>query len=143
MLDPEDPEQAHIIDRLRQAEYAYFTTIRPDGRPHTVPVCFLWEDGTILILSLAHGVKINNLRQNSQVNLAIDHFGDPDYFAVVVEGTAELLPDAGMDLSYPPYAQKYIPLSQRAFGTDIPPESYVRMYSQAIRVTPTRIRHDN
>jgi PPOX class probable F420-dependent enzyme len=143
VLDPNDPIQARILERLRTAEYAYLTTIRPDGRPHTVPICYLWEDGAILICSLAHGVKINNLRQNPLVSLSLDHFGEPAYFSVVIEGTAELVGEGGIELTYPPYAAKYTPLSRRMFGTDIPPADFIQQFSQTIRVTPTRIRHDD
>jgi PPOX class probable F420-dependent enzyme len=143
MLDLSDPIQVRIAERLQQAEYAFLTTVRPDGRPHTVPVCFLWEDGTILIYSQPVGVKVSNLRQSPRVSLALDQTGDEDFFPVVVEGTAELLSESDADLSYPPYAQKYSPLFQRMFGSDFPPESYARQFSQAIRITPTRIRHDD
>jgi PPOX class probable F420-dependent enzyme len=137
-----DQQQARIIERLQGAEYAYLTTVRPDGRPHTVPVCFIWEDGSILLFSLPESVKIRNLRENPSVSLALDTFGQDEYYSVVVEGTAKVVEEPGLDMNYPAYAQKYTPLSQRMFGTDIPPESFMRQYSQAVRITPTRIRHD-
>jgi hypothetical protein len=56
-----DPQQSLIIGRVQRAEYAYLTTVRPDGR---------------------------------------------------------------------------------MFGIDILPEPFIRQFSQAVHITPTRIRHD-
>ena len=144
MLDMNDPGQARIAERLRHELYAYFITVRPDGRPHAVPVCFLWEDSSILIFSIPESIKVRNLRQNPHVTLALDSFGDSesDYFSVIVEGRAELVDEPGLDMTYPPYAAKHAALSERLFGTSIPPEQFMRMYSQVIRLTPTKMRHD-
>lgn len=142
MLDMNDPGQARIVERLQHEEYAYFITVRPDGRPHAVPVCFLWEDNSILIFSIPESIKVRNLRQNPHVALALDSFGDNDYFSVIVEGRAELVDEPGLDMTYPAYAVKHAALSERLFGTSTPPVQFIRTYAQVIRLTPTRIRHD-
>lgn len=142
MLNTSDPHQARIAERLQQAEYAYLTTVRPDGRPHTVPVCYVWEGESILIFSLPNSVKIRNLKQNQHVSLAVDNFGDSEYFSVVIEGTAVLVDEPGLDMNYQPYAMKYKALSERMFGTSIPPANFIAQFSQVVRITPTNIRHD-
>lgn len=142
MLNTSDPHQARIAERLQQAEYAYLTTVRPDGRPHTVPVCYVWEGESILIFSLPNSVKIRNLKQNQHVSLAVDNFGDSEYFSVVIEGTAVLVDEPGLDMNYQPYAMKYKALSERMFGTSIPPAKFIAQFSQVVRITPTNIRHD-
>ncbi len=44
--------QPHIEERLRSNEMVWLTTVRPDGRPHSVPVWFLWDGATVLIENL-------------------------------------------------------------------------------------------
>ncbi|MFI5274253.1 MAG: TIGR03618 family F420-dependent PPOX class oxidoreductase [Ktedonobacterales bacterium] len=138
MLDLSEPRQAGIAARLRQEEFAYFTTIRPDGSPHTVPVCFLWDGHTILIVSQPENIKIRNLRQNPRVSLALDNFGR-DNTPVVVEGTAVLVDEPDVGAMMPAYVAKYTALAER-LGVTM--DEIARQSSQAIRVTPTRIRQD-
>jgi hypothetical protein len=77
------------------------------------------------------------------VSLALESFGFGDYFSVVIEGTAELVDEPTNWLQHPPYNAKHITLSQRIFGSDHVPEEYAAQFSQAIRITPVKIRHDN
>lgn len=138
LLDLANPTQARIAARLDQEEYAYFTTVRPDGRPHSIPVCFLWDGASILIFSQPNNVKCRNLAQNPHVSLALDSFR-PDMFPIVVEGTAKLIDEPGVDFLMPAYAAKYAPLAQR-LGVTL--ERLSRVYTQAIRMMPTKIRQD-
>lgn len=143
MLDRADPLQAKILERLEKEEYGFFITVRPDGRPHAVPVCFLYEHDSILIFSVPDSVKVRNIRGNPRVCLALESFGFEEYFSLVIEGSAELVDEPTNWLQYPPYDSKYLPLSQRIFGSDHVPEEYAAQFSQAIRMTQLKIRHDN
>jgi PPOX class probable F420-dependent enzyme len=138
MLDLSDPRQAGIAARLSREEFAYFTTVRPDGRPHTVPVCFLWDGVTILIFSEPNNVKCRNLRRNPYVSLALDSYGR-DNTPVVVEGAAALVDDPEISFLMPAYVAKYSALAQR-IGVTL--EQLAQIYTQAILITPTRIRQD-
>ena len=149
MLDRSNPLQAQILERLEKEEYGFLITVRPDGRPHAVPVCFLYErdardeQDSILIFSLPDSVKVRNLRENPHVALALDNFGFGDYFSVVIDGIAELVDEPSNWLQYPPYDSKYRALSQRIFGNDHVPDEYAAQFSQAIRMTSVTFRHDN
>ncbi len=143
MLDRADPLQAKILERLEKEEYGFFITVRPDGRPHAVPVCFLYERDSILIFSVPDSVKVRNIRGNPRVCLALESFGFGEYFSVVIDGVAELVDEPTNWLQYPPYDAKHVPLSQRIFGQDHVPEDYAAQFSQAIRMTQLKIRHDN
>ncbi len=139
MLNHSDPRDARIVARLREEEYAYLTTVRPDGRPHTVPVCFLWEDdNSILVFSQPNTVKCRNLQHNPYVSLALDSFR-PDIFPIVVEGAAALVDESGVDLMMPAYVAKYTPLAER---TGMSLEHLAQEFTQAIRITPAKIRQD-
>src|SRR5258708_10577386 len=80
--------QPRVEERLRSDEMVWLTTVRPDGRPHNIPVWFLWESATILIFSKPNSQKIRNLLQNQSVTLALD---DTKKGVVILEGTSELL----------------------------------------------------
>lgn len=138
MLDLSDPRQAGIAARLQQEEFAYFTTVRPNGSPHTVPVCFVWDGATVLVFSPANTVKLRNLAQNPHVSLALDSFGQNNT-PVVVEGAAALVDEPGVNFMMSSNVVKYTPLAER-LGTTM--EQVAQIYTQAIRITPTRIRQD-
>ena len=139
MLDLTDPRQAGIERRLRQEEFAYLTTVRPDGSPHTAPVCFIWDGSAILIFTQPESVKARNLRQNPRISLALDNFGR-DNTPVVVEGLATLVSEPGVNIIMAPYVEKYTRVIE---GLGVSWERMAQMYSQAIRIAPTRIRQDD
>ena len=136
MLDLNSEKGAHADERLRNNIIGWFTTVRPDGRPHTVPVWFLWDGSTILIFSGVN-LKVRNLRSNPNVTLALDQ-SDEGGDAIVIEGTAELLDDPDIKTTLPAYAQKYAGLLE-SYGWTA--ESMSPNYPQAIRVTPTKFMH--
>jgi len=78
MLDLTNPKDAHRDERLRKDPIIWLSSVRPDGRPHLVPVWFLWYGETILIFSQPNAQKIRNLRQNTNVILALDDTKDGD-----------------------------------------------------------------
>lgn len=125
---------AHVEQRLRNDPIVWLTTVRPDGRPHIVPVWFFWDGETFLIFSQPNKQKLRNLRQNPNVMLALDGTNEGDD-VVIVEGTAELLNDASLSMNLPAFAQKYDAMI-KSMGTD--PQSLAADYSQPIRITPTR-----
>ena len=132
-LDPRQPKDAHIQERLERNLIIWISSVRPDGRPHSVPVWFLWEDGTVLIFSRPDQ-KIKNLRANPRVVLALDDTQGGDD-VVLFEGTAELLPTPSLEVMNAAYAAKY----QRQLAEfQWTRESMAQDYSQPIRVTPTR-----
>src|SRR5947209_16378723 len=71
MADQTKPNNAHVDQRLREEPIIWFTTVRADGRPHTVPVWFLWDGETFLIFSQPGNLKIRNLQRNPHITLAL------------------------------------------------------------------------
>jgi len=133
MLDLSTEKDAHVARRLREDQIAWLGTVRPDGRPHLVPVWFLWDGDTVLVYSQPDNQKVRNLRANPQVTLAIDDTkGGGD--VVLVEGEATLA-DAPATEAPPAYVEKYrVGIGQIGHT----PESMVATYSQAIRIMPRR-----
>jgi PPOX class probable F420-dependent enzyme len=133
-LDPAQPKDAHILERLGRDIIVWIVSVRPDGRPHTVPVWFLWEDGGTLLMFSKPDQKIRNLRDNPAVVIALDNTNN-GHDVVLFEGTAELLEEGSMPSLTPAYAAKYQPLMDPYNWTA---ESMAAEYRQPIRITPTR-----
>jgi PPOX class probable F420-dependent enzyme len=132
-LDGSRPKDAHIDERLRRDIIIWFSSVRPDGRPHVVPVWFLWDGESILLFSKPDQ-KVRNLRQNRAVVIALDNSeGGED--VILLEGEATLLDDGTAVYNVADYAAKYAALLASFKWT---PESMAQDYSQAIRVRPTR-----
>jgi len=132
-LDPNNPKDAYKAERLRDDLIIWFTSVRPDGRPHSVPVWFLW-DGTSILVYSRPGQKIRNIQHNPAVILALDDTkGGED--VVSLEGRAELLDDPTLGMANPPFVAKYEAL---VTAMNITPEQIASVYNQVIRVTPTR-----
>jgi PPOX class probable F420-dependent enzyme len=97
------PEEA---DFLRRARLAHLATASADGRPHVVPVCFVF-DGIHLFTALDAKPKrvpreslrrVKNLRENPRVSLIVDHY-EEDWTRlrfVLIAGRGDVV-DAGPD----------------------------------------------
>jgi len=135
MLDLSDSKGTHIDARLRHEPIIWLSSVRPDGRPHLVPVWFLWDGAAILIFSKPAAQKVRNLRHSPQVMLALDS-ADEGEDVVLLEGRAELLGDGAPQSTLPEYAAKYAALMARI---NITAASMATEYTQAIRVMVERL----
>jgi PPOX class probable F420-dependent enzyme len=135
MFDLSDPKSAHIDRRLRAEPIIWLSTVRPDGRPHLVPVWFVWDGTTLLIFSKPATQKVRNLRHSPLVMLALDS-ADEGEDIVLLEGRAELLGDDAPRSTLPAYAEKYAALMERL---GMAAEWHATEYKQAIRVTVERL----
>ena len=133
-LDMSDAQQAHTAERLRAEEILWLASVRPDGRPHLVPVWFLWEGETILLFSKPENQKIRNLRQNPAVSVSLDNSDHGDD-VTILEGIAAVIDDPAITATLPAYAAKYAALLTDMGWTA---ETMTKEYSQAIRITITR-----
>ena len=135
MLDVTTKWGKHAEQRLQSNRIAWLTTVGGDGRPYTVPIGFVWEGQTLLIFSQPKKQKLRNIRKNPRVTLALDET-ERGQDVVIVEGTAELIDDPQISMKMPAYVEKY-GASIESMGWTL--ESMAADYSQAIRVTPTKI----
>jgi nitroimidazol reductase NimA-like FMN-containing flavoprotein (pyridoxamine 5'-phosphate oxidase superfamily) len=79
-----------IRQRLARAQIAWFTSVRPDNSPHTVPVWFTHDEDSIWVTSSASSRKVANVRLNDQVTIAID--GSAPH-SLVAQTRAEIIDD--------------------------------------------------
>lgn len=129
--------RAHAERRLRKNLVGWFTTIRLNGQPDSVPVAFVvQDDDTILIYSQPGKRKLRNIAANPRVILALDEtVGGSD--VVRVEGTARHVPDYPPACNIEAYVEKYREhIASAGFGGV---EQFAAVFSAAIIITPTRL----
>jgi hypothetical protein len=74
---------SHARERLEQARNYWLVTVRPDGRPHAVPLWGAWVDDAFYFEG--GGAKARNLAANRAVVVHLESGDD----VVIVEGIAE------------------------------------------------------
>ena len=80
------PNREMREERLSTNLVAWLATVRPDGRPHLVPVWFWWN-GELIVTAEPGSQKVRNLRANSRLSIALDDT-DGGSTPIMVEGTA-------------------------------------------------------
>lgn len=119
---------------LEQDVVAWLSSVAEDGRPHLVPVWFLWDGECVVAFSKPHARKVDNLRQDRRVMLAV---GTPglDFDVELIEADAELPETRATDMMPPGFGAKYAELLRRA-GLSV--QRFAEVYSQPIVLRPTR-----
>jgi F420H(2)-dependent biliverdin reductase len=74
--------------RLEREANVWLATVRPDGRPHLVPIWFVWVNGSFWLATGARSVKVGNIRANPGVVVSLEVGNRP----LVAEGTAVIWP---------------------------------------------------
>lgn len=131
-----DDRRAHVEGRLRANLMAWLTTVRPDGRPDSVPVWFLLQDDeTVLVYSQPGKIKLRNISKNPNVSLGLD-VTDIGRDIVRIEGTARHVAGFPRADQVPGYAAKYTERIGAIFGTV---SRFAEMYPEAVVITPSRL----
>jgi PPOX class probable F420-dependent enzyme len=65
----------------------WVSTTRPEGRPHAMPVWFIWDDGSIYFITGRASQKAKNLARQPAI---VVHTGDGDD-VIIVEGVVEIV----------------------------------------------------
>jgi hypothetical protein len=86
------------IGNREKGQANWLATVRPDGRPHLMPLIAVWIDGAFHFVAGEGTRKAQNLASNSHCVIAMSSFELPS-IDIVVEGHAEPLadPDAVRD----------------------------------------------
>jgi pyridoxine/pyridoxamine 5'-phosphate oxidase len=88
-------------DRLTQAENYFLVTVRPDGRPHMMPIWGLWLVDKFYFSTGKQSVKARNLAANPNCVLSPGDAGE----AIIVEGTVKIVTDKK---TLSTFAQQYL-----------------------------------
>ncbi|GAA2360597.1 pyridoxamine 5'-phosphate oxidase family protein [Dactylosporangium salmoneum] len=78
-----------VLGRLRDSHNYWLVTVRPDGRPHAMPVWGVWLDGAMWWSSSVRSRKIRNLRANPACTMTTEDGRSP----VILDGAAEIVTD--------------------------------------------------
>jgi PPOX class probable F420-dependent enzyme len=119
---------------LRTSAVVWLSTVRPDGRPHLVPIWFWWDGASILIATKPQARKVANLRTTPDCMVAIGDAG-ANFDVALIEARAELVETPTSDLLDAGLFAKYRALMAEVGLTRA---TFERLYSQVVRITPTR-----
>ena len=111
---------------------ASLASVRSDGRPHVVPLWFVWDGTAFVMYSKPHAVKVQNLRRAPNAMLALGEPGSLDGSAALVEVRAEIDQAVGLVTAF---ADKYAELMARL---GLSRDAFASVYSQPIRLIPIR-----
>jgi PPOX class probable F420-dependent enzyme len=79
--------QSELDTFLSQPHIAVVATASAAGKPHAMPIWYLWRDGKVLFQTGPDSKKMRNLRANHRITVVVDSKVAP-YKVVVIEGTA-------------------------------------------------------
>ena len=119
---------------LEQEPVVWLSTVRPDGRPHLVPIWFWWDGEALLVFSQPSAQKVRNLRERPSVMLALGDAED-DFDVGMVEGIAEVLDRPTSEMLPEGHLVKY---ARQLAAIGLTPEEYASTYSQVLRIRPVR-----
>jgi general stress protein 26 len=91
-----------LVQRFAEAKACWFTSVRPDGRAHSVPIWHVWREGRVYVVTHPKSVKVANIRAHPDV--VVTHPDASD--TVIIEGTAAERPDLRETLG-PLFRAKY------------------------------------
>ena len=111
------------LERLETERNIWLATMRPDGRPHLVPIWFIWHEHCFFLGMKGASVKARNLQQNPRVSLSLEDGSN----VVICEGSAE---------TYQPWAADLLAKFKAKYDWDIPgdPDGY----GLIVKITPTK-----
>lgn len=109
-----------IDNWLRAARSIWVSTTRPDGRPHAVPVWFIWDGRNVYFISARRLQKSRNLARQPWI---VVHLGDGDD-VVILEGSVEIITEpAELDRVDAAYRAKYVDPGSGAQASIFEPEA--------------------
>jgi PPOX class probable F420-dependent enzyme len=112
-------------ERLGWSHDFWLATVRPDGRPHLMPVWGVWHDRAVWFSCSVGSRKTVNLRADPHCTLATDNAYEP----VVLEGIAEVVTD-------PEALTATLARENTKYGTKYGPEMVDPALNTTYRVRP-------
>ena len=109
------------IDHFLQAfRSIWVSTTRPDGRPHAVPVWYVWQGHSVYFISGRQLQKSKNIADQPWI---IVHAGDGDD-VIILEGPADIVTDrAELEKVDAAYRAKYVDPGSGAQATIFEPDA--------------------
>lgn len=92
----------HADQRLARSRNYWICTVRPDGRPHSIPVWGFWLDGALYFGTGRATRKARNLAANPHLSIHLESGDD----VIILEGTAVEISDKKPSRSSTPFPKK-------------------------------------
>ncbi len=115
-------------ERLTTARNYWVSSVRPDGRPHAMPVWGMWDDAVLWFSSSADSRKTRNLAHDPRCVVTTEDAADP----VVIEGVASIATE-------PAVLQRVIDLMNAKYSTEYGVSFLDPAVNATIRVRPHRV----
>ena len=109
--------------RLQTDRNVWLATVRPNGKPHLIPIWFVWHNDKFYICTEGSSVKIKNIQANPCVSVSLEDGNKP----VLAEGTATL--------SERPYPDDVAALFQQKYNWNINTDT---SYTNLIEIAPQK-----
>lgn len=93
--------------RLLTERNIWMATTRPDGRPHLVPIWFVWHAGAFYIVTGRRSVKARNLAANPSVAVALE------------DGVTPIVADCRASMVARPYPSEIAAAFKSKYGWEI------------------------
>ena len=113
------------LRRLAGARNFWLATVRPDGRPHLMPVWAVWHEEALWFSSSLRSRKIRNLLAEPRCSLSTEDGNHP----VVVEGRAEIVTDRDRIAAF-------LAASNAKYDVDYGPDFLDPAVNATVRVEP-------
>ena len=79
--------------QLQDAGVYWISTVRPEGRPHVVPLIAVWLDGALYFATSEGEQKAKNLATNPRVTITSGSSSFAEELGIVIEGEAAVVSD--------------------------------------------------
>ena len=66
-----------IQRKFEEETIIWMATVRPDGRPHLIPIWFVTQDNSVYVRTMKESVKFRNLLQNPKVSISVQDGSKP------------------------------------------------------------------
>jgi len=112
--------------RLLTERNIWMATVRPDGRPHLIPIWFIWLHGAFYLCTGKESVKGRNLLANPTIALSLEDGSKP----LIAEGVATVFE--------PPYQAEIAEAFQQKYDWDM---RHSDQYNMVVKVVPQKWLH--
>lgn len=109
--------------RLLSDRNVWLATVRPNGKPHLIPIWFCYLRDTFYICTEGRSVKVKNIQANPHVSVSLENGNQP----VIAEGRATILER--------PYSEDVIAEFKQKYDWDISADSG---YNVLLEISPEK-----
>ena len=117
------PISPKTLTRLESQQNIWFSSVRPDGRPHLTPIWFVWHTGKFYCGIDPRSVKSRNIHHNPHVVLALEDGTNP----VICEGSVRVVE--------PPFSEDLLAAFFKKYEWNLLKEE---QFNQVIEITPVK-----